>query len=705
MVQRLLKRFPDLLENVDPCNGWSSLHYASYDGHYGICVFLVQQGHDRDEISLAHDRSTPLHLASSQNHEQTVHFLAQHIPRCLDWVNVDHETALMVAARKGHDPCINLLLDFGADIDIGNRDKNRPLHIAAAYGHLKTMRTLVDRGADFQTPNAEGWRPVQYCSTYQVQDYLQSLIHEKMESSRRKLAAPPPPPISTSNLVGSSSPSSKMSSASSTTLPLAIRLDTSSVTNGSNIAASKVSPNSSNVPSSLPRQYVAFQTRTSPKRAPVGSRDSSLTASSSSSVHATNLSNYHTNGTTTGSTSGTTNSVNAASTNTISNSSTGNTGIANSTSNNANGSNGASSGDHGANSANSVNSSNGSNGSNSTAGANSSYTTNSVYNTGSGYISNTNGPKTTNNAGSNATSLQTSNYNFSNSAVASNYNINGSNSIITTNPNGSSGPNTTYNGGPGLFTSVTSISNSGFGSGSAPLAPISNPIPAGATGPAASTISVASTNSTASTVSSASTKSNNTFSGPSGPAIPYSTTSMLPFAPSSLVPGSNPPSTSAAPAAKGDGPFPRKRVPPPNLKSGPGLTLELDKPLPIFTSADPYSPSGGSSSSNPNSPIGPIGPIPFSLPPPNRPPPNSGNIENAVPPGTLASPVMPFASPKTPTLPMPNFARSSRNSSPSPQTSPSPYTNPASSATPGSGVRTPGRSRLLDISVSNVHKH
>lgn len=205
VVRRLVRRYPDLLENVDAANGWSSLHYAGYHGRYEICVFLVQQGHDREEISLAHDRSTPLHLAASQNHEQTVHFLAQHIPRSLNWVNADRETALMVATRHGHDPSINLLLDFGADIDRPGKAANRPIHIAAAYGHVKTLRTLVERGADVQTPNAEGLRPVQYCSNYQVQDYLQSLIHEKSEADKRRRAGPLVPAASPGS-IGSPTP-------------------------------------------------------------------------------------------------------------------------------------------------------------------------------------------------------------------------------------------------------------------------------------------------------------------------------------------------------------------------------------------------------------------------------------------------------------------------------------------------------------------
>lgn len=177
-----------MLENPDPENGWTSLHYAGKHGHYLVCVDLVQRGHDRIEISLDHHRNTPLHLAAAENHEQTVHYLAQHMSRCLDWKNMEDETALMVAARRGNDPCINLLLDFGADIDLADRKGNRPIHIAAAYGHLKTLRTLIERNADTQCQNNEGLRPVQYCSTYQVQDYLQSLIHEKSESKKKQQA-------------------------------------------------------------------------------------------------------------------------------------------------------------------------------------------------------------------------------------------------------------------------------------------------------------------------------------------------------------------------------------------------------------------------------------------------------------------------------------------------------------------------------------
>lgn len=215
LVTRIVRRYPDLLQQRDPANGWTSLHYAGYYGHYLICVFLINQGHDKDEISLDFDRNTPLHLAAQKNQEQTVHYLAQHIRRCLDWRNDQMESALMVAAKMGHQPCITLLLDFGANVDLPGPSGNRAIHIAAAYGHIKAIRTLVDRGADTSTSNSLGFTPLHYSLSYQVHDYLQALIADKKK--QKTSAVPPTSPGFTFKWNKSTSPPASTSSSNTTT--------------------------------------------------------------------------------------------------------------------------------------------------------------------------------------------------------------------------------------------------------------------------------------------------------------------------------------------------------------------------------------------------------------------------------------------------------------------------------------------------------
>ena len=164
--------------NYDPKNGWTNLHYAAYHGHYEMCKLLISRGHDALDVSLNHDGCTALHVAAQENHERALHYLAQHLERSIDWPNAEHETALMVAVAHGNDPIVNLLLDFGADIEHGDENGTRPIHIAAGRGHVKVLRTLIDRGANTSEANHLGWLPAEYSSNLQVKSYMQTLMND-----------------------------------------------------------------------------------------------------------------------------------------------------------------------------------------------------------------------------------------------------------------------------------------------------------------------------------------------------------------------------------------------------------------------------------------------------------------------------------------------------------------------------------------------
>ncbi|ODQ66767.1 ankyrin [Nadsonia fulvescens var. elongata DSM 6958] len=186
IVKRLLERFPDLLTNIDSSNGYSNLHYAASNGHHPICVYLVSKGHDKQEISLNFVRQTPLHLATASNHEQTVHFLCREFPHTIDGFKStpDKYTPIILAAKLGHDPVLNILLDFDADINAVDNKGNRAVHYAAAGGFVRVLRTLADRQADFETSNYEGWKPFQYAATYKIEDWIKNyLVQKKQQQS------------------------------------------------------------------------------------------------------------------------------------------------------------------------------------------------------------------------------------------------------------------------------------------------------------------------------------------------------------------------------------------------------------------------------------------------------------------------------------------------------------------------------------------
>ena len=60
-------------------------------------------------------------------------------------------TPLMQAAADGDTKLMNLLLDFGADIEATNECNERPLGFACSWGQLGAARLLLERNAD---PNA-----------------------------------------------------------------------------------------------------------------------------------------------------------------------------------------------------------------------------------------------------------------------------------------------------------------------------------------------------------------------------------------------------------------------------------------------------------------------------------------------------------------------------------------------------------------------
>lgn len=65
-------------------------------------------------------------------------------------------TALHWSALRGHEVCVRLLLDKGADVDVLQKGMNSPLLLAAAGGHESVARLLLERGADITLRNVKG---------------------------------------------------------------------------------------------------------------------------------------------------------------------------------------------------------------------------------------------------------------------------------------------------------------------------------------------------------------------------------------------------------------------------------------------------------------------------------------------------------------------------------------------------------------------
>ncbi|CAR30732.1 hypothetical protein ZYGR_0P00340 [Zygosaccharomyces rouxii] len=180
VVKRLLKRFPELLTNIDPTNGWSSLHYASYYGRYLVCVYLIQCGHDKQEVHTTFKGNTCAHLSLMNGHEQTTHLLLQYFPQLIDWRGHEGKTPVHIACQHDYFQCFNLLMGVGANLTIKDDYGDTPLHVCLEYGSINCMKMLILQGGivDDHVKNKKGWKPSDVASTYETTKLYTKVLKE-----------------------------------------------------------------------------------------------------------------------------------------------------------------------------------------------------------------------------------------------------------------------------------------------------------------------------------------------------------------------------------------------------------------------------------------------------------------------------------------------------------------------------------------------
>jgi hypothetical protein len=137
-------------------------HLSPKDIHFLYCVCPKTHGAVasllRDTLKkqaltyLVGGKQPVLHWAASQNRIDLVsHLLNSGVPPD----QLCHHrlpTAIHVAAAKGHDVVVRLLLDKGADVD--GISFRRPVLVAAEQGRKSTVELLLDRGAILNGPTS-----------------------------------------------------------------------------------------------------------------------------------------------------------------------------------------------------------------------------------------------------------------------------------------------------------------------------------------------------------------------------------------------------------------------------------------------------------------------------------------------------------------------------------------------------------------------
>jgi hypothetical protein len=103
---------------------------------------------------------TALHLAAQRGHEEIVEVLLD-LGAEKQAKTDDGRKALYIAAQYGHDHIVKVLLDSSAEITgaMGRsaQSAQSAQHIAARKGHQKVVQVLLDGGAEKDAGQVDGW--------------------------------------------------------------------------------------------------------------------------------------------------------------------------------------------------------------------------------------------------------------------------------------------------------------------------------------------------------------------------------------------------------------------------------------------------------------------------------------------------------------------------------------------------------------------
>ncbi|GAA52937.1 ankyrin repeat domain-containing protein 17, partial [Clonorchis sinensis] len=140
----------------------SPLTLAACGGHTELAHLLIGYGADIEEVN--DEGYTPLMEASREGHEETVSLLLAVGADVNARTEETQETALTLAACGGFIEVCEMLLNAGADIEVGGVGCSTPLMEAAQEGHLELVRRLLQRGAAVNAVTATGDTALHYAA-------------------------------------------------------------------------------------------------------------------------------------------------------------------------------------------------------------------------------------------------------------------------------------------------------------------------------------------------------------------------------------------------------------------------------------------------------------------------------------------------------------------------------------------------------------
>lgn len=143
IVQLLLTRKNIDIDQKDDKNGETAFHIACQNSSFEVARILMNHYCDLN-VQSTNSGHTGLHFACENRNLKIINIILEQ-PRLMVDIkdNINFETPLHVASRRGFNEIVLLLLKKGFYINEISRCYMRPLHFACMNGNLSTVETLI----------------------------------------------------------------------------------------------------------------------------------------------------------------------------------------------------------------------------------------------------------------------------------------------------------------------------------------------------------------------------------------------------------------------------------------------------------------------------------------------------------------------------------------------------------------------------------
>lgn len=156
-VERLLKKSnPNCVDN----RGWTCLHEAAFNDCLE-CLHLILKHPDCRPLSETYEGHTALYLACRRLCSiKIIKALLENVEDIANFASTEMVSPLHVVSSQGRTEVVQLLLEYGAMIDVQDFDGDTPLHDAAFATQHEVVKHLLHAGADAERRNEALYTPL-----------------------------------------------------------------------------------------------------------------------------------------------------------------------------------------------------------------------------------------------------------------------------------------------------------------------------------------------------------------------------------------------------------------------------------------------------------------------------------------------------------------------------------------------------------------